>query len=505
MSLLRRLAALSCLPALALASPVQAGKADDTLRIVWRTSIPNIDPHHNNLREGVVVAKLVWDTLIDKDTATGAFMPLLATSWRWVDDKTLDMDLRQGVTFHNGDSFSADDVVYTLNYIADPNSKISNPNGGSWIDKAEKTGDYSVRIHCKNPFPAALEYLAGPIAIYPAAYHKKMGPEGMGQRPVGSGPYKITEINGVNRYLMERNESYFGGGHKGRAKIGRIELRVVNDPATELAEMISGKADWVWKFNADQIAKLNTLPNVRATLDESMRIGFIGINIVAQPNSPLSNVKVRQAMNYAINKDSLVKNLVQGKARAIDAACYPEQFGCIQSAAVKYAYDPDKAKALLAEAGFPNGFSTTLVGFRSAQWTAAVQNDLAKVGIQAKTSIVQGATLVDMFKAGDTQLAYWDWGSYSINDVSAVLPPYFADDGYDRSQDKEVADLIRKGGAVVDEGQRKEFYGQAIRLITERAYAIPLHTFVIPYAYNKDLDFRPYPDETPRFYEYGWK
>jgi peptide/nickel transport system substrate-binding protein len=175
------------------------------------------------------------------------------------------------------------------------------------------------------------------------------------------------------------------------------------------------------------------------------------------------------------------------------------------AAAVRYAYDPAKAKALLAEAGYPNGFTTQMVGFRSAQWTAAIQNDLAAVGIKAQVSMVEGAVLVEKTKKGEAPVAHWDWGSLSVNDASAVLPNFFGDEGYDRAQDKEVKALLDKAGSSVDQAERKALYAQAIKLITERAYSVPLHTFTINYAYNRELDFKAYPDELPRFYQYGWK
>lgn len=491
--------------ALPVSGPALAGKKDDILHVVWRVSVPNLDPQHNNLREGVVVGQLVWDTLVYKNPDSGAFEPLLADSWNWVDNTTIEFKLKRGVKFHNGDDFSADDVVYTLNYVANPASKLSVPGNGSWIEKAEKVDDFTVRVTLKKPFPAAMEYFAVPLLIYPAKYHAKVGPEGMGKAPVGTGPYKAVTIDGVKRYLLERNEAGVPGSPKGRAKIGKVEIRTVTDSAAEVVELLAGRADWIWKFNSDQFDKLGKMPRIAASRDESMRIGFLLLDAVAPGDNPLAKQQVRQAINHAIDREKFVKYLVQGSARVIDAPCYPAQFGCDMAAAVRYAYDPAKAKALLAEAGYPNGFTTQMVGFRSAQWTAAIQNDLAAVGIKAQVSMVEGAVLVEKTKKGEAPVAHWDWGSLSVNDASAVLPNFFGDEGYDRAQDKEVKALLDKAGSSVDQAERKALYARAIKLITERAYSVPLHTFTINYAYNRELDFKAYPDELPRFYQYGWK
>jgi peptide/nickel transport system substrate-binding protein len=509
MKFIRLAAAAVALGALMLgAQPSNAGKADDTLHIVWKESVPNIDPYFNQLRSGYIIASLAMDTLILKNPDTGKFEPLLATSWEWIDNTTLRFKLRDGVKFHNGEVFDADDVVYTLNFIADSSNHILLPNLG-FIKGAKKVDPLTVDVELKNPFPAALEYFASIIAIYPNEYHSKVGPEGMGKHLVGTGPYIVKEIDGISHYLLVRNENYFADGAKGKPAIGKIDIRVVNDESTELLEFMSGKADWIWKFNADQVPLLQAQPNVTANLYESMRTGFLNLNIVGDGTSkdnPLAKVKVRQAIAHAINKEELVKYLVQGEARVLDVPCFPTQWGCDEDAAVKYDYDPEKAKELLKEAGYPNGFSTQVIGARNAQWVAKVQEDLTKVGIDAKGSVIQGATLVDLFGQGQVPIGYWDWGSYSIMDAAAVLPAFFGgQSSSDRTGDKEVAGLVMKANEELDTEKRKALYDQAIKLITERALQIPLHSFVVPYAFINELDFKAYPDEMPRFYWAKWK
>lgn len=490
-------------------TPVLAGKADDTLRIVWKESVPNVDPHFNQLRSGIIINSLVMDTLALKDPKTGEFMPLLADSWEWLDDTTLRFKLHEGISFHNGEAFNADDVVYTLNFLVDPANKILTPNNSSFIKNAVKVDDFTVDVHMKAPYPAAMEYFAGPLFIYPNEYHAEVGPEGMGKNLVGTGPYVMKEIDGVSRYFLSRNENYFEGSPKLPAAIGNIEIRVVNDEATEMLELMSGKADWIWKFNADQVSQLDAQPTIQSNLFESMRIGFLNLNITgAQDGSdnPLANVTVRKALAHAINKQELVTYLVQGDARVIDTPCFPDQFGCNVDAAIKYEYDPEKAKALLAEAGYPDGFKIDLIGARSSQWVAKVQEDLGKVGIDADASVIQGATLVDLYGKGQVGIGYWDWGSYSVMDVSAILPAFFGgQSSSDRVGDSEVTDLVMRGGTEVDSEKRQEIYDEAIRLITERQLMVPIHSFVVPYAYSAELDFTATPDETPRFYWAKWK
>src|SRR6185312_88389 len=152
-------AAIAAVIALLGTQDAWAGKADDTLNIAWDQPVDNVDAYFNTNREGILIARMVWDNLVERDPDTFQYKPSLATSWRWVDDVTLDFDLRKGVKFTNGDSFDADDVVYTLNFVSDPKNKALNQTNVGWIKHVEKLGLYKVRIHLKAPFPAALEFI----------------------------------------------------------------------------------------------------------------------------------------------------------------------------------------------------------------------------------------------------------------------------------------------------------------------------------------------------------
>src|SRR5438874_9826719 len=176
------------------AVPAMAQKSADTLRITDRFALTNIDPYYNSLRTGVVMQHQGWDALVYRNPDTFKLEPLLATEWKLPDPTTIEFTLRPGVKFHDGSPFTADDVVYTINLIADPASRLSTPANYNWLDKAEKTGDLSVRVTLKRPTPAALEYFALVIPIYPKAYREKVGAEGYAKAPIGAGPYKITKV-----------------------------------------------------------------------------------------------------------------------------------------------------------------------------------------------------------------------------------------------------------------------------------------------------------------------
>jgi peptide/nickel transport system substrate-binding protein len=168
------------------ALPATAQKSADTLRITERNALPNIDPYYNNLRTGVVMHHQGWDGLVYRNPETFKVEPLLATEWKLPDTTTIEFTLRPGVKFHDGSPFTADDVVYTLNLVSDPASKVSTPANYNWIEKAEKTGEMLVRVKLKRPTPAALEYFAMVLPIYPKAYREKVGAEGYAKAPIGA-------------------------------------------------------------------------------------------------------------------------------------------------------------------------------------------------------------------------------------------------------------------------------------------------------------------------------
>ncbi len=492
--------------ALTAASPAWAQKSADTLRVTWRDAIPNVDPYYNSLRSGFVLQRQAWDTLLYRDPKTFEIKPLLATSWKWADDKTLELELRQGVKFQNGDPFTADDVVYTVNTVIH-DKQVSVPSNYVFYAGAEKIDDHHVRIKLNRVFPAALEYIAMTLPIWPKAYREKVGADEYARHPIGAGPYQITKVDGTTQIVLQRFDGYYEGSPKGRPAIKNLVIHEVPDASTELAELLGGAADWIWDFDPDQFSNIGAVPTLTAQRAETMRVGYATLDGAGRTgkDNPLTKEKVRQAILYAVDRETMAKQLMQGESRTLDTPCYPTQFGCDAKAATHYGYDPAKAKKLLAEAGYPNGFDTTLYSYLLPQWVGALQNYLAAVGIRAKVNQMQVGAVVQANLEGKTPINFGSWGSYSINDVSAFMPYFFAGGGADYARDPEIEAAVKEGGQTTDPAKRKEHYAKAIKLITERALFMPVFTYVKTYGYSKELNFQPWPDELPRFFLSSWK
>src|ERR1041384_7136506 len=161
---------------------------------------------------------------------------------------------------------------------------------------------------------------------------------------------------------MERFEDYFKDSPKGRPAIKKLSIRFVPDDATEMTELLSQRTDWLWNFNPDQFENVSRTPFLQATRAESMRVGYLSIDAAGRTgaDNPLTKQKVRQAIWHAIDRKAIADKLVTGGSRVPSAPCFPSQFGCDAEIAVPYDYDPAKAKQLLSEAGYPDGFEVEL-------------------------------------------------------------------------------------------------------------------------------------------------
>ena len=220
---------------LAGATFADAGKSNDTL--IWSTD-READvalPYYNNIREMVIMARMAWDTLLFRDIETFEYKPLLATNWKWVDDKTIDLELRKGVKFHDGSDFDADDVVGTFNHVVREDSGIMTRRNVSWMKRTEKLGPYKVRIHLSKTFPAALEFLAMATPVFPSEIWKTAKKDATGKvdwgtiDEIGTGPYKITKVVPGESVTMVKNNNYWNGSPKGKPNIGTVIFKTVPD------------------------------------------------------------------------------------------------------------------------------------------------------------------------------------------------------------------------------------------------------------------------------------
>ena len=486
------------------AGMAHADKSDDTLRAAFTKELESVDSYFNSAREGVVLQRAIWDGLIYADPQTGEYKGNLATEWSWIDDTTLELKLREGVKFHDGSDFTADDVVYTVDFVADESNGAVTQRNVNWMDHAEKVDDYTVRIITKEPFPAALEYLSGPVSIYPSDYYAEVGPSGMGLKPIGTGPYKVVSVDPGKHFVLEANEDYFDGP-KGKPQIGNIDVRTIPDVNTQIAELFSGQLDLIWQVPSDQAERMAQMDGFNVSNESTMRVGYLAMDAAGRSgeDNPFTKLEVRQAVNHAINREELVNQLLKGKSIPIHTACFPSQFGCAQDV-TEYDYDPEKARELLAEAGYPDGFTTEFYAYRDREYAEAITSYLNAIGIRTDFKMLQYSALRDLNMKGEVPISFQTWGSFSVNDASAMVSQYFKHGELDDARDDQVLADLDIADSSTDPEVRKEHYRTALQRIADQAYWAPMFSYNTNYVTTDEVAYTPTADEVLRFHAMTW-
>jgi peptide/nickel transport system substrate-binding protein len=497
------------LAALAIAGPVgdqaHAQKAKDTFRVIINEPISSLDYYMGAERMNIIMSHHLYDTLIYKDAKSGEFVPALAESYKVVDGKTIEFVIRQGVKFHDGAAMTADDVVYTLNKVSDPAYGALYKIAVQWIDRAEKVGDWTVRLHMKQPNPVALEWVAGFIPIYPKAYYEKVGKEGMTTRPIGTGPYKLESVDPGAHWTLKRFADHYKGSPKGNA-IGTIDFRLIGEVNTQLTEMLTGGADFTWGFAPDAAKRLQGRKGMEVKNVPILRIVYMVVN--TEKDSPLKDPRVRRAMMHALDREKIMLTFVGSGSDVINSACNPVQFGC-ETDVAKYEYNPEKAKALLAEAGYKDGFTLPMMVAINPTTNRSIQEalmaNLATVGIKVDVTAQHWAAARESWIGKNYPVMLMGWGSWGIYDVAMMTSEFFNGTAVDLVKDEKVVDLIKKGDQEINREQRKKFYSDALKRIAGEAYFMPLWTYNVNFAVRDDVNMTIEPDEIARFFNATWK
>lgn len=328
-------------------------KEGDTLVVGLRSNkIFTLDPANYRDRETETVIRNIFDGLVTR-TADGKVVPEIAESWTQPKPNVYIFKLRQGIVFHNGEKLDADDVLYTFNRILAPDGidGKQSPRVGLLgpLEKVEKSDPYTVKFTLKNPFPVFLQLLVH-TQIVPKDYVTKVGAKGLAENPVGAGPFKFVKGKLDSEIVLERFDQYYGGSPDlppvGKALVKKVVFKMVPEAATRVAALKAGELQIIQMVPEDSIKNLKADPNVQVKIIPGTRIYDIEIN-----NQKITDPRVRQALNHAVNWDEIVKELYQGYAHRVSTALLPSGFG-YNSELKPYSYDPAKAKALLKEAGY---------------------------------------------------------------------------------------------------------------------------------------------------------
>lgn len=487
-----------------------AGKEDNTLVVAFEKPLTTVDRLYSIQREGLILSRLTDDGLFYVNPDTLEFEPLAAESYEWVNETTLDVTVRDDVFFHDGSRMTADDVVYTFEWVLDDDSDTSRgPVIQSWLESVEKVGPDTVRFNLHLPYPMALRDMAISIPVRKqGTYDGTDGVDNAAEdRPLnGIGPYRIKEFSAGREIVIERFENYYQASPKANPAIETMVFRVIPDQGTQQAELLSGGIDMMMGVPPDVADNISHLPGVERKEGNDIRIGYITLDAAgySDPDSPFTNLKVRQAVNHAINREEITRYLVRGSAEVVPYACHPRQFGC-NADGPTYPYNPEKARQLLAEAGYPDGFSFKLWAYREKIIAEAVVNDLKAVGLDVDLRFVKLNVFAKVRNDKDMEAFFASYGSGGTADASASTGVHFAlNSARNYTGDEALAQTVLAAERTIDPDKRKRLYRQALNRIAEQAYWVPMFSYSQNYLLSPGLEFPVPKDGVPRFWQASW-
>ncbi len=368
-----------------------AEKKGGTLTIAVEKDAVHLDPTLNNDLASSTVQRQIFDTLLAFDEENNV-IPHLATSWENPEPTVWIFHLRKGIKFHNGDELTAEDVKYSYDRGRDPQSRGQNVTKLGFIDSIEVIDRYTVKFNLKYPYAPMLEY--GVYEIVPKKVVEEMG-EAFGRNPIGSGPFKFVEWVKDDHITLVKNENYWLKD----VNLDKVIFRPIPEKSVAVMELEAAGVDIVQNIPADHVPTVEK--NKQLSLSSAVGINYFYVAFNTQYPGPISNAKVRQAIAYAIDMNAIIESIFQGVggSRAYSAVSFPDFWAFDDKIkAQSPTYNPAKAKQLLAEAGYPNGFSTTILtppDTPRKKIGELMQFYLSQVGIKVDVRSLDFGTLLD--------------------------------------------------------------------------------------------------------------
>ena len=473
------------------APPAYAQKSQDTLRMAVTDWWSTLDPYHFPLDEAAVFYRTIYETPVAYDERTKQFVPRVAKSWKRIDDRTLEFELRDDVKFSNGDKLTADDVLYTIAYIGDPNVRIRFKDRYNWVEKAEKLSDTKVRITSKQAYATDLQSIAYRFNIYDSKVHKALENKADYGRtaPVTTGPYKVVSLD-ATKMVLERNELYYDKSSKYyRAPIKRLIVRPMPERQTQIAEFLTGGVDLIRNVTADTARELAKMPGLVVSPKHNGMLMYVTLDAMGRSdNKAMTDPRVRKAFMMAVNRQELAKTVIPGGeiADILKGICIPVNIGCATTTAPP-AFDPEGAKKLLAEAGHPNGFDLELnVHAPIKEIGEAIAGQVRAVGIRASVRPLPLALYVQLRGQGKFTAFNGFYPTAAQPDIDNIFDFFFNQDR-DYWNDPVIKEAQKKGFVEFDEEKRTAIYEKGIDQVNKMNYILPVADLPMVFVHNKDV------------------
>ncbi|MDO5424991.1 MAG: ABC transporter substrate-binding protein [Eubacteriales bacterium] len=443
----------------------------DTLTWGQGADVTSMDPHQGKETPAVEVTDQIFDTLTVVDAETGELQPQIAESWEQTSDTCYQFKIRQGIKFHDGSDLTAEDVKFSLeraknsaavSYVAD------------FIDNVEIVDDYTVNVNLVAPYAPALRNLSVPFtAIVPKAV-VEADEEAFKLHPIGCGPYKFVEWKQGDSVKLEAFDDYFGGTPATK----NLVMKVIPEAAQRTIALETGEIDLAYDILPNDISKIEENADLTLYDAPSLTCYYISMNMNKEP---FNDERVRTAINLAIDRQLLIDTIACGAGQAADAIIAPAVYGYYSPG--EYEYNPEKARELLAEAGYENGFSTSIwVNDNQTRIEAcqAIQAMLMDIGIDCSVEVMEFGSFIQATSNGEHDMGYFGWVTSTTDaDYTYYSLEHSSQQGAAGNRtflaDDEVDALIEEARTSTDEEVRLNAYEELAKKLFEINNNAPIY------------------------------
>ncbi len=467
--------------------------AGDTLTVAFDREPKSLLPFVSNDTGTAPLTHQYFESLLAVDTEMN-LQPCLAVSWEKIDDLSFRFHLREGVKFQDGTDFTAADVLFTLEqFAASPATNSVIPLD---LEKCVIEDDHTIVIATKEPTPGFLKMCSLDIMGIVQKAGMEADPEGYAKAPIGTGPFKFVEWVANDHIKLEANKNWWGG----EIAFDTLLIRIIPESATRAIEVENGGVD-IARLTITDVPVVAEDPNVNLIKQPILNTSYVSFNCSVEP---FTNPKVRQAISLAIDSEGIVYALYSDYAEVAKSFIAPTITGYYEADSEFMGYDPDKAKALLKEAGYPNGFECTMVSNGSQATAELIQAMLAEVGINLKLNVTDFSTWLDTIVNGRQQmyLGGWTVPSGDPTEAFSAFDSAFFGTGGNRSfySNPDADALLQVIYTEMDEAKRAQACADLQQLLADEAVTIGLNVGYNYYGTGKYVSgFEILPTQSPNY------
>jgi len=466
-----------------------------------------LDPHDEEEAPTNNVLLNIYDTLLSRDKDV-QITPWLATSYKSLNPTTWEFKLRQGVKFTNGEEFDAEAAKFSLERVANPANNLRSTilRTISHVDVVDK---HTIRIVTFKPFPTLAAHLSFRGAMVPPKYFKEHDKAFLARNPVGTGAFKFVTWVKDDRIELEANEQWWHGA----PTIKTLIFRPIPEETTRMSALQTGEVDIATNVPPHLVKELKNHPKVTISSVPSERVIFMPIytvqcemaqgswNCTKPIQSPVANPKVRQAINYAVDVDSIIQNVLEWQGIRIATPLSARHFG-YDPTLKPFPYDPAKAKQLLAEAGYPNGIDLVLHSpngryLKDKEVAEAVAGQLTKAGIRTQLKVYEWTTYINTisYRHGGAPIWLEGWGNPTW-DADDTLTNFFrTGELHANYGNPECNTLLDAARSTMDQQKRQEMYFKVGKILIEDAPVISLYQQIDNYGVSRKVEWTARSDE----------